>query len=128
MIGVSGLLKNCYMRWTPRSTPQKRRAEIALEWQNRTSRNKRMLVPWFAKQPIRCAESWSLSFWGRLRHHVAHRGGGTWRAPLSPNFQALAGVLNIREEQGIFERRAPRGNDAVHAIPDHPDFAIAFEE
>src|SRR5579871_98666 len=63
-----------------------------------------------------------------LLHHFAHGRGRTRRAPLAPGLQALAGFLNSSEKLLIPERRPPGGHDGAHAVPDHPDFAVALEE
>lgn len=63
-----------------------------------------------------------------LLHHRSHRRRRARRALFPPNFQALARFLDARKQRRVLERRAPGGNDRSHAVPYHPDFAVAFEE
>src|ERR1700719_1066807 len=64
----------------------------------------------------------------QLRHHLPHRCGRPGRSLLPPLLQPLASVLDIPEKVRVFERRTPRGNYRTHAIPYHPQFAIALKK
>jgi hypothetical protein len=50
-----------------------------------------------------CVISGVLIFSLQLRHHLAHRRAGTGSALLTPHFQALARILDIRKKVRIFE-------------------------
>src|SRR5580692_9569552 len=69
-----------------------------------------------------------LGFRFYLTHHLPHRGRRTRRALLAPDFQPLAGLLDVLKKVRVLESRAPRGDDGPHAIPNYPDFAVTVEE
>src|SRR6266849_5131261 len=75
-----------------------------------------------------CVESGGFGLWARLGQQATHRGTGAWSSFLPPGFQALASVLNVRKQVWVLERGAPSRNNGAHAIPDHPNLAITFEE
>src|SRR6266704_117823 len=64
----------------------------------------------------------------RLHHHLPHRSSGSGRPLLPPGFQPLASFFDVVEKMRILECSPPRRNDRSHAIPDHPNLAIAVEK
>src|SRR5713226_3361440 len=64
----------------------------------------------------------------RLYHHLPHCRAGSRRALLPPGLQPLASFFDVLEKMWILESGPPCGNDRPHAVPHHPNLAVAFEK
>src|ERR1700731_4831154 len=112
------------MRPSTRQRPQVETAFGGLD--PALSRLKRILLR--TKPFTDCAESGGFGLWARLGQQTTHRGTGAGGSFFTPGFQALASVLDVGKQVRVLERGAPSRNNGAHAIPDHPNFAITFEE
>src|SRR6266403_2428003 len=112
-----------------RCTRQKQQAVIVSVWLSLTLNQRKPPFP-PAKSFTECADSRGFNLWTRRRlcQQTSHGCARPRRPPFPPRFKPLAGVLDVLKQVWILECCAPRRNDRAHAIPHHPNLAVALKE